>query len=93
VEKHRPPRLRYIRIFEPEDVISLLRFEIKQAGSQMAWANKTGVDRPRLNRILNGRKPITPAIIRALGLRIVIVSDDRRQKNQDVSRAWFYGRS
>jgi hypothetical protein len=93
VEKHRPPPLRHIRIFESEDVISLLRFEIKQAGSQTAWANRAGVDRPRLNSILNGRKPITPAIIRALGLRIAIVSDDRRQKNSDVSRAWFYGRS
>jgi hypothetical protein len=87
------PPLRRVRIFEPEDVMSLLRFEIKQAGSQMAWAKQTGLDRPRLNSILNGRKPITPAIIKALGLRIAIVSDDRRQKSPDVSRAWFYGRS
>jgi hypothetical protein len=93
VVNHQPPPLRHIRIFESDDVISLLQFEIRQAGSQMAWAKKAGVDRPRLNRILNGRKPITPAIIRALGLRIAIVSDDRRQKNSDISRAWFYGRS
>jgi hypothetical protein len=70
------PPLRRVRIFKPEDVMSLLRFEIKQAGSQMAWAEKTGVDRPRLNSVLNGRKPMTPSIIRALGLRIAIVSDD-----------------
>lgn len=70
------PPLRQLRIFESDDVISLLQFEIKQAGSQMAWAKKAGVDRPRLNSILNGRKPITPSIIRALGLRIAIVSDD-----------------
>ena len=74
------PPLRRVRIFEPEDVLSLLRFEVQQAGSQMAWAEKTGADRPRLNSILNGRKPITPQIIRALGLRIAIVSNDRRQK-------------
>jgi hypothetical protein len=35
VERHRTPPLRHIRIFEPEDVISLLRFEIKQAGSHV----------------------------------------------------------
>jgi plasmid maintenance system antidote protein VapI len=70
------PPLRRVRIFEPGDVMSLLRFEIKQAGSQMAWAKKAGVSRPILNKILNGRKPIAPSIIRALGLRIAIMSDD-----------------
>jgi hypothetical protein len=70
------PPLRRVRIFEPGDVMSLLRFEIKQAGSQMAWAKKARVSRPNLNKILNGRKPIPPSITRALGLRIAIVADD-----------------
>ena len=70
-----------MRIFEPEDVLSMLRFEVQQAGSQMAWAEKTGVDRPRLNSILNGRKPISPQIIGALGLRIAIVSDKGHEKS------------
>jgi hypothetical protein len=69
------PPLRRVRIFEPEDVMSLLRFEIKQAGSQMAWARKAVVSRAMLNKILNGHKPISPSMIRALGLRIAIVSD------------------
>jgi hypothetical protein len=82
----RLPQLRHIRIFEPGDVMSLLRFEIKQAGSQQAWAEKTGVDRPRLNSALNGRKPITPSIIRGLGLRIAIVSDDQPTKKRGPKR-------
>ena len=87
------PPLRRVRIFEPEDVMSLLQFEIKQAGSQMAWAKKTGVDRPKLNGILNGRKPLTPAINKALGLRIAIGSDELPQNILDVNSVWFYGRS
>ena len=69
-----------MRIFEPEDVLSLLRSEIERVGDQGAWARKAGLDQTALNKILNGRKPLTPSIIRALGLRIAIVSDDRRQK-------------
>lgn len=80
MESHQPP-LRRVRIFESEDVLSLLRFEVQQAGSQAAWAKKNGLDRPKLNSILNGRKPLTPSIIRALGLRIAIDSDDRRHEN------------
>ena len=39
MESHQPP-LRRVRIFESEDVLSLLRFEVQQAGSQAAWAKK-----------------------------------------------------
>lgn len=81
-DKHRLPPLRQVRIFEPEDVVSLLRFEVQQTGSQLAWAKKAGLDRPTLNNILNGRKPITPSIIRALGLRIAIVSNSGQQKKR-----------
>jgi hypothetical protein len=45
------PPIKRVRIFEPEDVVSLLRFEVQQAGSQLAWAKKAGVDRPTLNNI------------------------------------------
>jgi plasmid maintenance system antidote protein VapI len=76
------PPIKRVRIFEPEDVVSLLRFEVQQAGSQLAWAKKAGVDRPTLNNILNGRKPITPSIIGALGLRIAVVSNNGRQKKR-----------
>jgi hypothetical protein len=69
------PPLKRVRICEPRDVMSLLRFEIKQAGSQMAWAKKAHVSRPNLNKILSGRKPMPPSINRALGLRIAIVTD------------------
>jgi hypothetical protein len=35
------PPIKRVRIFEPEDVLSLLRFEVQQAGSQLAWAKKS----------------------------------------------------
>jgi DNA-binding phage protein len=88
----RPP-LRRVRIFEPQDVISLLRSEIERTGDQGAWARNAGLDRTAINKVLKGHKPLTPSIIRALGLRIAIVSDEGRRESPDVSRVWFSGQS
>ena len=64
-----------MRILGQKDIVQLLRFEVERAGSQRAWAKKHGVDRPKVNRVLRSVKPPTPSIIRALRLRIVVVSD------------------
>ena len=63
-----------MRVFELEDVISLLRSEVNEAGGQAAWSKKTGVSRIKVNQVLNGHKSPTAAIIEALRLRWVIVA-------------------
>ena len=65
-----------LRIHESKDLMRLLRSEVKQAGGQSAWARREHIDRAMLNRILNGRKPITKEIIRALKLCNVYALDD-----------------
>ena len=66
----KPPTL------EKQDLMRLLRSEVKQAGGQSSWARREHIDRTMLNRILNGRKPITKEIIRALKLCNVYAFDD-----------------
>jgi len=56
---------------DENDVLRLLRAEIEQAGSQAAWARRTGVDRTFVNAVVNRRKPIARVIIKALGLNVV----------------------
>ena len=56
---------------EQEDVIAVLREEVDKAGGQVAWSEKTGVDRTNLNRILNGHIQPTKAVVVALKLRLV----------------------
>ncbi len=63
-----------MRVFELEDVILLLRSEVKRGGGQAAWSKKTGIDRTMLSRVLNGHRPLTKTIFRALKLRMVFVS-------------------
>ena len=63
-----------MRVFELEDVIDLLRAEVVRAGGQVAWSKKTGINRTRLNRVLNGHVPPTKTMLKALKLRTVFVS-------------------
>jgi DNA-binding phage protein len=64
-----------MRHLDVEDVISLLRSEVKRAGGQSPWGRKNGINRTTLNKVLNGLRPPTPSIIKALKLRIVFVSE------------------
>jgi DNA-binding phage protein len=65
-----------MRLLDEKDVVRLLRSEIERAGSQRAFARKTGVDRSTLNRALHGkRSPLTKKIIKALKLRMVFVPE------------------
>ena len=64
-----------MRILEQKDIVQLLRFEVERAGSQRAWAKKHGLNRPNVNKVLHSAIPPTGSIIRALRLRIVVVSD------------------
>jgi DNA-binding phage protein len=60
-----------VQILELDDVVTLLRREVEQAGSQTAWSKKTGIDRATLNQVLKGRRSPTQGILAALNLRTV----------------------
>ena len=62
-----------MKVLELKDVILLLREEIKRAGSQGAFAKKTGVHRTALNKVINGARLPSALIINALGLAPVYV--------------------
>ena len=64
-----------MRILEERDVVQFLQSEVEKAGTQIAWAEKHGVDRVHLNKVLNRVRRPSDSIIRALGLRTVFVSD------------------
>jgi hypothetical protein len=59
------------RIFEEKEVIQLLRAAIEREGHQGAFASRHGIDRSHVNQILNGKKQINTAVMKALGLRKV----------------------
>jgi DNA-binding phage protein len=58
---------------DDEDVIKILRAEVERAGSQLAFAKKTGLNRNNVNRMLSGKKPLTKSVIRTLKLRRVFI--------------------
>jgi hypothetical protein len=56
---------------DENDVLRLLHEEVDRAGGQSAWARRSGVDRVYLNRVLNGKRPLSPRIVKALKLKRV----------------------
>jgi DNA-binding phage protein len=64
-----------MNILEVEDVVRLLRSEVKRAGGQAAWASKTGLNRIVVNKVLNGKTHPTKKIVKALRLRIVFARE------------------
>jgi hypothetical protein len=63
------------RILEGKDAIRLLKSAIEREGDQVAFARHHGIDRGYLNLILNGKRPINKAVLKALGLRKVFASE------------------
>jgi DNA-binding phage protein len=63
------------RELQIKDVVRLLRSEVKKAGGQQAWAEKTGIERTIVNKILNGQRQPTNNILKALNLRVGILSN------------------
>jgi DNA-binding phage protein len=62
-------------MLDDKDVVRLLRSEVARAGGQSAWARRERIDRTLLNRVLNGQKPPSKEIIRALKLCNVYALD------------------
>jgi DNA-binding phage protein len=63
------------RVLTEGDIRRVLRADVAAVGSQAAWAKKNQMSRLFLNRILRKVAPPSENIIRALGLRIVVISD------------------
>jgi DNA-binding phage protein len=71
-----------MHFLEVEDVVRLLRSEVRRAGGQVAWANKAGVSRVIVNKVLNGHGSPTKKIIRALKLRMVFVQEPESSQSR-----------
>jgi DNA-binding phage protein len=67
-----------MRVLETKDIVSLLRFETKRAGSVSAWAQRTGIPRTTVSKVLSNVRPPTQAIIKALNLRTVVVAKNKK---------------
>ncbi len=59
-------------LLDERAVLRLLRAEIAEAGGQSTWARRNRVNRSNLNLFLNGRRPIQPSVLAALGLKKVL---------------------
>jgi hypothetical protein len=63
------------RFFDDSDAVLLLREAVDREGSITAFAKRAGLHRVELNNILNGRRPVSRALVKALGLRKVYVAE------------------
>ncbi|MGC2125145.1 MAG: hypothetical protein WA652_20035 [Xanthobacteraceae bacterium] len=66
-----------MRVFEVEDVVLLLRSEIKRVGGVGVWAKKNGIHRTAVSKALSNARPPTKNILKALKLRTVFVPDSK----------------
>ncbi len=66
-------------LLSSEDVIELLRAEIEKAGTESAWARRTGANRTSVNLALKGRLGLQKNLLDALGLDMVVAYAPRRR--------------
>ncbi|MFZ2082621.1 MAG: hypothetical protein WAV38_39385 [Xanthobacteraceae bacterium] len=64
-----------VHAFNDEEVVQLLRAAIECEGNQTAYARRHGLERTGLNMILRGKRPVTDAVIKSLGLRKLYVPE------------------
>jgi DNA-binding phage protein len=62
---------RQLLVLNDDEVVQLLRAAVEREGNQGAFARRFGIERTGLNMTLNGKRPVTAAVIKALGLRKV----------------------
>jgi DNA-binding phage protein len=60
-------------ILDDKAVVLLLRAIIKREGSISAFAKRHGMERSQLSNMLNGKRPLSRPLVKALGLRRVFV--------------------
>jgi|GraSoiStandDraft_4_1057263.scaffolds.fasta_scaffold1365732_2 DNA-binding phage protein len=64
---------RHSLILDDSDIRLLLRAAIEQEGNISAFAKRHGLERTNLTNVLNGKRPVSSSIAKALGLRKVYV--------------------
>jgi hypothetical protein len=64
-----------MRVLEPKEIVLLLLAEVKKAGGQEAWAKRAGIERTMVNKVIHQKRPVSKKMIKALGLRVVVVKD------------------
>jgi DNA-binding phage protein len=62
-------------VLDDKDVVLLLRAIIKRDGSISAFSRRHGLERSQLNKMLNGGRPVSRVVVKALGLRKVYVAE------------------
>ena len=62
-------------VFDEREVVQLLRAAIKREGNQVAFAKRHGLERSHLNMVLNGKRPVSSNIVKALKLHKVYAID------------------
>jgi hypothetical protein len=71
----KPTRKGHDRVLNDDDVVHLLKGAVEREGGQTAFANRRGIDRAMINMILNGKRPVSGPLVKALGLRKVYVAE------------------
>jgi hypothetical protein len=64
----------HLLVFNDREVLQLLRTAIEREGNQGAFGRRFGIERTSLNMMVNGKRPLTAAVVKALGLRKVYTS-------------------
>ena len=59
-------------IYDSVDVFRLLGYAIADAGSQREFADLHGFTAPYISLVATGKRPISPRMLKALGLRKVV---------------------
>ena len=62
---------RQLLVFNDSEVLQLLRTVVEREENQGIFARRHGVTRSNLNRMLNGKRLVASAVLKALGLRKV----------------------
>jgi DNA-binding phage protein len=63
-------------VFNNDEVVQLLKVAVEREGNQGAFARRHGLERTGLNQTLNGKRPVTGAVLKALGLRKVYAPNE-----------------
>jgi hypothetical protein len=66
-------------VFDEDEIVHLLRAAVEREGSQRAFANRHGLNRTYVNKVLNGRARIANSLTKALGVRKAFVAEYVRE--------------
>jgi glucokinase len=71
-------------VFDEDDVVRMLRAAVECEGGQSAFAKHHDLDRVLINMILNGKRPVSGSVAKALGLRKVYVAAGKQKAPTDA---------